>query len=71
MNRSWKVNLNVDVIDLNVSVYSAILEAANQRIKKKGGKMKTKIVPCCTKKCEEAIKSQNKAFKMYTECYWI
>lgn len=42
----------------------AMLEAAEQSIKNKGGKNKRSIVPWWTNECDKVIKSQNKAFKI-------
>lgn len=58
-----KIDLSVDVDALNFSVCNAVVEAANQAIKKKEGKRKKKIVPWWTKDCDKMIKDRNKAFK--------
>lgn len=58
-----KIKEGVD--NVNNAVCNAILLAASQTIPKKGGREKKKIVPWRTNECDKAIKSRNKAFKIF------
>ena len=57
--------INEEADHLNISICKAILEAARQSMKKKGGWNGRRIVPWWTKECSKAIKSRNKAFKLF------
>lgn len=58
-----KVNMDVNVDELNCCLCSAIVSAAKQTIRKKEGKKKRKIVPWWGDECTNAIRERNKAFK--------
>lgn len=58
-----KVNMDVNVDELNCCLCSAIVSAAKQTIRKKEGKKKRKIVPWWGDECTNAIRKRNKAFK--------
>jgi len=58
-----KVDMSMDINDLNLIIGKIIMVAADNSIKKSGSKNYKKMVSWWTNECKEAIKLRNKAFK--------
>uniref|UniRef100_A0A3B5QAR3 Reverse transcriptase domain-containing protein n=1 Tax=Xiphophorus maculatus TaxID=8083 RepID=A0A3B5QAR3_XIPMA len=59
-----KVDMTMDINDINLEISEIIMEAADNSIKKTGCRNDKKMVPWWTNECKKAIKLRNKAFKV-------